>query len=136
MAAWAMPCSLWARQVGSASLAACSASPMAETLPWPKIAQTPAKYGTCSPSTTTCCAASQRTVAWAAVRRMRSLEGLFMADSLPDRGSRRRPPGVAPGLDQACEAGRQLGDGGFVIDPSGQPAQRDVAEDRAPDREA
>ena len=40
-----MACSLWARQVGKSSPAAWSASPMPATLPWPKIAQQPARKG-------------------------------------------------------------------------------------------
>ena len=51
MAAWAMACSLWARSVGSRSRAAHRASPSPATLPWPKIAHTPANSGVSPPST-------------------------------------------------------------------------------------
>jgi hypothetical protein len=43
MAAWAIACSLWARKVGKMSRELASASPRPATLPWPKIAHTPAK---------------------------------------------------------------------------------------------
>ena len=56
MAACAMPCSLWARKVGKLSRAPCSASPMPDTLPWPKMAHMPAKSGTRAPSTSVICA--------------------------------------------------------------------------------
>ena len=49
IAACAIACSLCARYVGSASRCAYSASPMPATLPWPKIANTPANSG-CAPS--------------------------------------------------------------------------------------
>ena len=48
----------------------CSASPMPATLPWPKIAQTPAKSGTVSPSISVFWAASSATSACAMVRRI------------------------------------------------------------------
>src|SRR6185503_8046765 len=46
IAACAIACSWWARRVGSLRRAACSAGPSPATLPWPKIAHTPAKRGT------------------------------------------------------------------------------------------
>src|SRR4051812_32384650 len=69
MAAWAMPCSLWARYVGSSWRAACRASPMPATLPWPKIAQHPANSGTSWPSISARWAHRNLTKAWAMVRR-------------------------------------------------------------------
>src|SRR3546814_1157576 len=63
--AYEMRISDWSSDVCSSDL-----SPSPATLPWPKIAHAPAKYGTCAPSTTTRCAASQRTVACAAVSRI------------------------------------------------------------------
>jgi hypothetical protein len=50
IAACAIACSLCARKVGSASRACHSASPSAATLPWPKIAHTPANSGCVPPS--------------------------------------------------------------------------------------
>jgi hypothetical protein len=44
-AANAIACSLCARNVGKRSRAAYSASPNPATLPWPKIAKTPANRG-------------------------------------------------------------------------------------------
>jgi hypothetical protein len=41
MAASAMDCSFWPRQVGKVSFTASSASDRQVTLPWPKIAKTP-----------------------------------------------------------------------------------------------
>jgi hypothetical protein len=52
IAACAIACSLWARQVGRTSRTWCSASPRPATLPWPKIAQTPANSGASAPSMT------------------------------------------------------------------------------------
>ena len=46
IAASAIDCSFWPRQVGSTSWTGSSASPRQVTLPWPKIAKTPAKSGT------------------------------------------------------------------------------------------
>ena len=46
IAASAIDCSFWPRQVGSSSFTGSSASPRQVTLPWPKIAKTPAKSGT------------------------------------------------------------------------------------------
>src|SRR6185437_11160434 len=130
MAAWAMPCSLCARQVGKFPRAAYSASPRPATLPCPKIAQAPAKYGNSRPATVTYCAASQRIVAWAAVSRT-----LAMSHRLAS-GWRRRHARLAPGLDQHGEARGQLGDGRFVVDGAGQPARGRLGENRAAYREA
>src|SRR5512145_1127218 len=65
IAACAIACSLCARKVGSLRRMACSAGPSPATLPWPKIAQTPAKNGLPS----SCCAAKKRTMASAIVMR-------------------------------------------------------------------
>ena len=54
IAASAMDCSFCPRQVGSRSWTDSSASERQVTLPWPKIANTPAKSGTRSPSKTVC----------------------------------------------------------------------------------
>ena len=62
-----MVCSLWPRHVGNVSFAPCKASPIPATLPWPKIAQMPSINR--SPSSVIC-TESQRTMAWAAVKRM------------------------------------------------------------------
>ena len=51
IAASAIDCSFWPRQVGSTSFTASSASERQVTLPWPKMAKTPGKSGTFSPST-------------------------------------------------------------------------------------
>ena len=51
IAASAIDCSFWPRQVGITSLTGSSASPRQVTLPWPKIAKTPGKSGTCLRST-------------------------------------------------------------------------------------
>ena len=45
-AASAIPCSFWARCVGSRSRASCRALPSPSTFPWPKIANTPGNSGT------------------------------------------------------------------------------------------
>ena len=50
-AARAIPCSFWPLQVGSASWACSSSWPRQVTLPWPKMANTPANSGTTPPST-------------------------------------------------------------------------------------
>src|SRR5687768_2151654 len=65
IAACAIACSLCARNVGSLRRAACSAGPSPATLPWPKIAHTPAKSGLPSSS----CAAKKLTTASAIVIR-------------------------------------------------------------------
>ena len=57
IAARPIACSLCARKVGNAARAAYSASPSAATLPWPKIAQTPANSATSAPSSSPRCAA-------------------------------------------------------------------------------
>jgi hypothetical protein len=57
IAACAMACSLWARNVGKASRADHSASPKPATLPWPKMAHTPANRERLSPSMSVRCAA-------------------------------------------------------------------------------
>ena len=64
------------------------------TLPWPKIAKTPAKIGTSSPSIRVRCASSQRTMAWAVVSRI-GLHGSSPRTSLQVRASSRRA-GTAP----------------------------------------
>src|SRR4051794_20825299 len=69
-AASAMPCSLWARNVGSVSRAWYRASPNPATLPWPKMPQQPANSGTSAPSMSERWAARYRTTAWAAVSRI------------------------------------------------------------------
>src|SRR3954454_8167825 len=51
------------------SCTGCSASPRHVTLPWPKIAETPANSGTSLPSITVRWFTSQRTIAWAVVSR-------------------------------------------------------------------
>src|SRR6185312_11570454 len=127
MAAWAMPCSLCARQVGKFPRAAYSASPRPATLPCPKIAQAPAKYGNSRPATVTYCAASQRIVAWAAVSRT-----LAMSHRLAS-GWRRRHARLAPGLDQHGEARGQLGDGRLQAEQQYAAAQRIVGADRTLD---
>src|SRR6516165_8057986 len=58
-AASAIACSLCARNVGSRSLAAYSASPKPATLPWPKIATTPAKRACSWPSVSPLCEAKK-----------------------------------------------------------------------------
>src|SRR6185312_1454796 len=123
-----MPCSLCARQVGKRSCTACSASPRPATLPCPKIAQAPAKYGSSSPSTRTYCAISQRTVACAAVSRT-------VAISHRLAWKLRRRACLAPGVDQHGETPAQVGDRRLVVDAAGQPARRGVGEDRAAHRE-
>jgi len=69
-AAKAIACSLCARNVGKRSLAAYSASPNPATLPWPKIAKTPANRGYSRPSISLFCDARKRTSAWAIVSRI------------------------------------------------------------------
>src|SRR5512132_4243079 len=66
-AAMAIVCSFCPRQVGSASPAACSASPKAVTLPCPKMANTPGNRGTSRSSMTVRWAMRNRTIAWATV---------------------------------------------------------------------
>ena len=51
IAASAIDCSFCPRQVGRTSCTGSSASEMQVTLPWPKMANTPGKSGTLSPST-------------------------------------------------------------------------------------
>jgi hypothetical protein len=46
MAASAIDCSFWPRQVGNWSCTASSASDRQVTLPWPKMPKTPANSGT------------------------------------------------------------------------------------------
>ena len=76
IAASAIDCSFWPRQVGSSSLTASSASLRQVTLPWPKIANTPGNSGTSAPSISVRCAISQRTSACAMVSRMVVMRGL------------------------------------------------------------
>src|SRR5262249_10155253 len=83
------------------SFTASSASPRQVTLPWPKMAKTPANSGTSWPSITVRCAVRYFTRAWAMVRRM-----VFMALYPPDLPSTRQrntdtgtaPVGAAGGL--------------------------------------
>ena len=84
MAAWAIACSLWARSVGSRSWTAWSASPRPATLPWPKIAHTPAKSGASPPSTSVRWAHRKRTSACAIVSR-------WVAIAVPPWPGPRRP---------------------------------------------
>ena len=67
IAASAIDCSFWPRQVGSSSLTASRASLRQVTLPWPKMANTPGNSGTSAPSSSVRWAMSQRTSACAMV---------------------------------------------------------------------
>jgi hypothetical protein len=89
MAACAIACSLWALSVGSRSRAAWSASPRPATLPWPKIAHTPARSGASPSSVSVCWAHRNRTSAWAIVSR-------WVAIALPP-SREARDPEVASG---------------------------------------
>src|SRR5690606_13645870 len=67
-----MPCSFWPRQTGSSSRTSCRAVPRPSTLPWPKMANTPANSGARVPSSSSVrCARIQRTSACEAVSRTR-----------------------------------------------------------------
>src|SRR3954449_12742432 len=116
---------------------------MPATLPWPKMAKTPAKIGTVAPSTTVRCAARKRTRAWAIVRRIVVMAFLpetgFPALSIASErrrssrlyGSRHacRLRHVFPGGDGAREFGGHRVDGSLVRHGTLQPGPRGLIED-------
>src|SRR5829696_1258426 len=99
---------------------------MPATLPWPKIANTPARMGTASPSIMVFWAQRKRTSAWAIVRRI-----VFMEGSSGSLGLR----GVLPRLYKSFELPGHLRNSGLVPHLAHEPAGSGLGEDRPADRE-
>src|SRR4051812_7550794 len=110
MAASAIDCSFWPRHVGKRSLTPSRASDRQVTLPRPKMPNRPGKRGASWPSITVRWAMSQRTSAWAMVRRivdmplppLVELGGWYS-------GATQAAEGSGGDLDSQAEAGRNGG---------------------------
>src|SRR5690606_19800608 len=111
---------------------------MPATLPWPKIAQTPPKIGTFSPSITVIWRVMKRVSACAIVRRIVLLIMVLRrprADTTWQSLCSLAAARGKPRLGQALETPRHVGDGLLVRQPAGEPFLGSVGEDGAADGE-